>query len=788
MDAQSLGEKARISLMKGASWYKLSMWDYRATDAVINTIFSGNKTVIVAVAAGLLGVVAFVLAAARKRVFGPKESICIFVSMIVTLFLLEQIKNTKTLELSFSEKYGDVKLDLPENMFFIQFVGSKAAERVEKCNKDGLIRQRAEEKDKGMYTEMMRRKINSSYSGPMGAQPQGALGEYGRGKEGVQGKRERERNVSDISDRSSFCISREGAPTNIKNPVIINASAFDRVIDEFRMARDVEEKYTKMKKGMVQEKKAYERKVQELLNSHRDFQEISPLMKKELLGMDIDPSDLSAKIKEVYRTFDSLFAGLEDLTLFSITMSRDSICLNTLKIPPPAQSIAEGDVKGGGRGGKGAEEKKGEEKKGKGREVGVITITDITEALPPNTNTPGHPGHPKGREGERRRERRREGEKEKQAVRDKDKGKERERPRRKHLPPTPSYSLSDDVVLQEESDNTPPPAPAPQRRCAAVRQPDNCVTLQKCRVVFPRRCAPAVPIINLSPFLALSRAVERQPDKKPKKRKREVTSRNPLISSIYIILDVSEILLLVQAFLIFGTIAAIVFNIRHVTTVIYLSLCLSFCISLVLSFYSLSTANTLAPLCTYGLGCPGRGEQGGQDADESVVVRDYVGKVRGMVKESEMEVRRQMNLLIERDPLPYIETLISKLKQLEYVKNELSGLLINNRHREEISKGDLYTAVSKMRGSLEGLKSINAKIRKSNIAEVYHDLSQLELLLNNSSNLYVKNTKKNIANQRPDDESCGGKEKTVCVLSKAFDALFIGMGVSSLVFLWLFAL
>lgn len=754
MDVETIGRKARRALMRGASMHPISTWEYGATSVLADTVFSNGKTLAAAVVVIMIGTVSILLILLRRKRLRTKDTLCVFVYMVVSIFLLESVQRMKKIDLSLEENvYADLDVEVPENAFFVTVLLQTLGKR-ERCkgSLDKKLEEKIEEVQMGRraaeaYRDVIKRrakKAGSKKSAVIVDKETGeVLGETTLGdvaalsKVDVSLKDEapptrkalaRARALAPARQmQMEYCIMKKTPSTGEPREgcIFLENPEFEEAREEYMLIKKASGKYNAQRRKLDLERRGYRNTAISLMKHFKVFAKIGTLFKRELFEMNISLVQMERDVSEIVHKFDSLFAGEEIGSKLRIDIGANSICVKSQDRRSPLEKPM-------GQGAPGRVIGPDLRRRLVGREMslGIVSPLGVADTSVQEQATDIGIGN---------------------------RGANSEEVLLKTVEKTKKVKTLDQEGIQPSF-------------------PD----------MFGLKIKSALALDHHSP--EIDDILYPGPSRK---------SENPLVLSMYRTISVTEILLFLQVFIVFGVISALVFDFRGITTLLYVAMAASLLVSVILGMYAFAQANSLSSLCRKGLGCHKRGPAwmpSGDSAGDPQLQNSPFSALRDSIHSAERELKKQIYRIISEDPLPEIETALEKISHLEHMRDDFTGLLVGNVNRDLISKDALYHSIDGMKASLGALKSTNKRLRESRIMDTYRDLAQMEVLLSNSSNTYLFKTKRNIVKNasgeaaRLSNSTCEGKERTVCALKDRFDSLFLGLGLTSTVLIALLAI
>ncbi|KAI5173647.1 hypothetical protein NEFER01_0193 [Nematocida sp. LUAm1] len=263
-------------------------------------------------------------------------------------------------------------------------------------------------------------------------------------------------------------------------------------------------------------------------------------------------------------------------------------------------------------------------------------------------------------------------------------------------------------------------------------------------------------------------------------------TENPFLISIYRMLWVCEILMFIQIFLVLGTIIALALGRKQLYMVLYLTITFTFLLSFLLSAFAFSYASSLSDMCRWGLNCSSQIDRGSVMKSNGELTDIPQRALEQSVSYSEQVLQREIDALLRTSSMEDIKGLLDKIKRLQEVKKDFNDMTSGNIHKDLINKEEIYLYIRAIKKNLMEFKELDKRIRNNNWSDVFKDVSQIKILLQDSKTNDANRRKREKlvslsgSNPKSDNTTCAGKESTICQLSSRMDALFIGLFLFSL--------
>lgn len=787
MEPESLGQTIRNALLRYADVQRINTWDYRAFREVWNTVLSGSRTMIAAVVGAVLclGAVGFILA--RKRAFTQKDTLCVFIYMVVTIFLLESVQKMLKINVTVDSAYANLEVIMPKSELFLGGSGKKAW-----CE-SGLDREleaRRDEQTMGpqgskVYRRLLRNRMARKARPNQGTFVVDKASGQIVGESTPKGYRIVGGSASaPIKSAAEYCIFRGPAQRCRKNGCLyLEADDFNEAATEMRYINKVNRDYAAVQRKMQRDRNSYTNYSVSLLENFRELAKIGELLKDELGSSGVSFKQMENSLSSLTQKYNTIFAADPANTTTEIAIDPSSICVSVSENSAASKRYL-----------------RSRRRRAVADTLAPAQTVERTEKVTIHDSFPT----PSARSIETR-----------PLARS-------ARPVRAELPESDESDwaphngnasflcTNDDAVADRRSRPF-------NSFLAALRS----ALVPKSWLRKPLSTRPVVSSTELSGSAngyssgysssyapgSTTGSSAGLPDNRtpyppdsyspypPTRHKRLVKSLpadstvrpedNGFFWSISSTLSWAEILMFFQVFLVLGVIISVVFDLKILYLLFYFAICISLALVLVLGAYSFTYATGLSSLCREGLGCRNflQAPPTAKKVSEMIDIPQRV--LKDSVTQSENQLQNQIDTLLNTNTSEDLEELSAQLSRLRQLKGDFNLLLVGNPNRDLINKRQFYSYANKMNSSLNSLKSLDAKVRSGGWSDTFKELVQVNILITDTSrngNIKRRETLLTMAGGTPniDPASCSGKEVQVCTLKERFDSLFTGLALFSI--------
>ncbi|KAI5184906.1 hypothetical protein NEHOM01_0457 [Nematocida homosporus] len=337
MDADSLGATVRRLLLKYADLQSVSTWEYSSWDAAWNTLWATRRTLLSGlVAVGLCGLgIGFVFF--RKRLFTQKDTLCIFIYMVVTVFLLESVQKMTKIDVQLDSTYQDV--DVPVPIPLVRFGRWTVAQRawcasgtlsaqIEKRTDDLRMGETAANAYRHLIRNNLLRKRgtgnalltddNDTLDGVGTSPPESAV---------LRVKVKPRRTLPEVRQSAEYCIFQGPPQKCTQDCLYLGTAEFAEAKQELAYIAEANRQYREIQKDIAADKKEYVRLSVDLMKNYQAFSKRSIFILDELETVGVSSVQMEKDIRSLLAKYDDLFSRTFTPSETQIVISPTSLCV-----------------------------------------------------------------------------------------------------------------------------------------------------------------------------------------------------------------------------------------------------------------------------------------------------------------------------------------------------------------------------------------------------------------------------------------------------------------------------
>lgn len=715
METESLGRALRRRILRGISEEKERISDFSLLGAARNAILSGLLPFFLFLGVFLLCAFSTVWVLLKKRRFLQKDTLCVFVYMIGTLFLLESIQQILRLRVSPDVLHGDIELELPKSAVYIS-QGSKETwceSGIEKC-----LEEKTEELEMGSRAaNAYRRLIRQKRIQRRARQDAGAfVVDKGTGlviaETAPSGKTTllapvptQPQNPKKKRQKEEYCIfsgNRKNRGTCVAGCVFLSPPEYLEARAELIYVNKVNQAYSGLQMKLRGEREKYNKVSLQLLQSLKKFLKTSSFISTELSDVGISLTDLENRTVSLVEKYNKVFEYDARAPRTEITDGGNSICVlvdrgtayRTVKPLRIRRDLAASNMPSS--------------------EPSVVVPEEILEE-------------------------------QKVTVTD-----------------TKTYTS---VLPQEhphmEAGNFKSPA-------GKSRGPESFLL---------RAGSPLLLSSGLQPDVDTEEAANRKGTKQARKSTRSASPFLSsvhvvlLVAEVWMFVQVGLVLVVVMA-AIFDRrkIHSVFFSLICASLCFVLALSI-FSFVIAVGFSSMCRAGLG---CSARMETPAQRLQSPADL---IDLPERV--LREAVSNSGRSLQRHINALLTLSATDEAEKVLAQLQRLVDIRGDFDLLITGNLHKPVINKKAIYEHATDIISSIKRIKALDRNLRQSRLLHTFKELAEIEALMSSKKGASRKKRESLAAlagiSIPPDTSTCKGKEAVICRLRQHFDALFVGL-------------
>ncbi|KAI5161718.1 hypothetical protein NEAUS03_1731, partial [Nematocida ausubeli] len=258
----------------------------------------------------------------RKRSFTQKDTLCAFIFMVVSIFLLDSVQTMRKIEISLDKSYKDIEINIPFSSFFL----NTPINRQKMCSTDfnsqlerSIDDIQLGEKASAAYRNLVRNNVLQKR--PLAvAQLNPALN-----------------NTSVVSlpvsapINTEYCIYKMpsvGKPDpSCVGCQFLEEKEFVEAREDLKYIDTVNRQYQDIERNLVTAKGKYKTYSVDLMNNFKAFNKVSYFVRDELVAVGIDFKSIENAILELINKYEAIFSGsVQNIT--KLQVDSDSLCVS----------------------------------------------------------------------------------------------------------------------------------------------------------------------------------------------------------------------------------------------------------------------------------------------------------------------------------------------------------------------------------------------------------------------------------------------------------------------------
>ncbi|KAH9387391.1 uncharacterized protein NEMAJ01_2287, partial [Nematocida major] len=315
MAYESLGSTVRNALLKYSLFEQVSVWDFSQWDALWMTVLSSKRMMFSFFVTTVVIVCSLGFIILRKRSFTQKDTLCAFIFMVVSIFLLETVQNMLKTEISLDATYTDVSISIP----FSSFLTNTPQNRQKICSNglDGKLEQKQDELKFGeRASATYRRLLRSNLM--MGAPASGAsVGPVAQVP-------------AYASQKTEYCIfktSQRLKNKDCQDCIFLENTEFDEAKADLIYIDGVMKEYQEIERNLEQSRLQYRQYSFDLMKAFKDLNRESYYARGELSTVGVDFGAMESAIIALVSKYDRMFAGVS-AKYSRLKVGSNSVCVS----------------------------------------------------------------------------------------------------------------------------------------------------------------------------------------------------------------------------------------------------------------------------------------------------------------------------------------------------------------------------------------------------------------------------------------------------------------------------
>ncbi|KAI5161073.1 hypothetical protein NEAUS04_0360 [Nematocida ausubeli] len=344
MEYKSLGSTLRSSLLKYSVMERISIWEFNEWNAIWMTMLSSARMISFFAITTIISVCSLGFIIIRKRSFTQKDTLCAFIFMVVSIFLLDSVQTMRKIEISLDKSYKDIEIKIPFSSFFL----NTPINRQKMCSTD--------------FNSQLERSIDDIQ---LGEKASAAYRNLVRNNV-LQKRPLAVEQLNPVLNNTSVVSLPASAPINTEyciykmpsvgrpDPSCVGCQFLDE--KEFAEAREdlkyidsVNRQYQDIERNLVTAKGKYKTYSVDLMNNFKTFNKVSYFVRDELVAVGIDFKSIENAILELINKYEAIFSGsVQNIT--KLQVDSDSLCVSiknteTKPFSSSARTVGKGPVR-----------------------------------------------------------------------------------------------------------------------------------------------------------------------------------------------------------------------------------------------------------------------------------------------------------------------------------------------------------------------------------------------------------------------------------------------------------
>ncbi|OAG30733.1 hypothetical protein NEIG_00245 [Nematocida sp. ERTm5] len=661
MEYKSFGSTIRNTLLKYAIMHNISTWDYSIWNTLLMTALSSIRMIIFVIFTVFITISSIFYIIVKKRRFTQKDTLCIFIFMVISIFLLDTVENMRKIEIYLDNSYTNIEISMPYSYYLI----NNTLENENICKFNRKLEKSEDdlkygEKVSNTYIKLLQQNINNKHNRLIN---NNILNNrlITTGDRLINGNTTGDRLIT-----TEYCIYNNNNKCN--NCILLKDKEFKEVKSNLQYINSINKEYSDIERQLDMSKVEYKVKTVELMKNFKEFNKLTYFIREELETIGVNFNSIEDSIISLIDKYDKVFSGdISNIT--RIKIFDDSVCVSI----------------------KNNEKKPFYKNFYKKKNLPKVKKTSTIIVEEKKTYKP------------------------------------------------PLMTLKNNIIQEDLSDEI----------------TNNIHDMVKSNIKIPTE------------FL-INENFDKSKD-----------SNSPFFISVTYTLIITEILIFIQVLLVMGTLLAIVFDKKWIYMGLYCTMCGSLIFSLILGFVALTNSVIFSYLCENGLKCDLHQPIHTAVTPISNLLDTPDMILRDSINRSTNRLQKQINTVISTNTTEDIENILNQIDRLFQIKSDFKNFISNNPNGNLVNEDSVYNTASKIKSTLNSIKSQDKKVRDNNWTDVFKKLSEINVLLTDTSPNINRRRRERLSElstgHSTEVSSCTSKEKSICDLKNRFDSLFIGL-------------
>ncbi|KAI5181393.1 hypothetical protein NEOKW01_1587 [Nematocida sp. AWRm80] len=330
METESLGRTIRHMLLKGSEYIQSSTWEYNSTSSLLSAILSNKRILISCIIGGLLCTVPVVIVVLRKRQFTQKDTLCLFVYLVVSIFLLESVQKMIKLDVQLDSTYSELLIDIPKSQITIGSGPKKAAwctPEIDRQLEEKEENMRMGEKAANAYRRLLRttmQKKNKLSAGTILLDKLTGQKVAETDSNGNITTTERKPLYNPV--KTEYCIFNE-RQENCPRCLFLEKNEFAEAKTQLVYIDKVNKEYQALRDSLTGQKIEFNNLSVSLIKGFKEFLKQTLFVKDELETIGVNTARMEDKVLKIVQSYNEIFEPLIYDTNTRITSTNNSVCV-----------------------------------------------------------------------------------------------------------------------------------------------------------------------------------------------------------------------------------------------------------------------------------------------------------------------------------------------------------------------------------------------------------------------------------------------------------------------------
>ncbi|EIJ88502.1 uncharacterized protein NEPG_00274 [Nematocida parisii ERTm1] len=334
MEYKSFGSTIRNALLKYAIMHNISIWDYSIWNTLLMTALSSIRMIIFIIFTVFITLSSIFYIIIKKRRFTQKDTLCIFIFMVISIFLLDTVENMRKIEIYLDNSYPNIEITIPYSYYLI----NNPLENENICKFNRKLEKSEDdlkygEKVSGTYIKLLQQNINNKHNKIISNRLiNGNTTGYNNNRLNTTGyNNNRLINGNTVGNRlingntTEYCIYNNNNKCN--NCILLKDEEFKEVKSNLQYINSINKEYSDIERQLDRSKIEYKVKTVELMKNFKEFNKLTYFIREELETIGVNFNSIEDSIISLIDKYDKVFSGdISNIT--RIKIFEDSVCVS----------------------------------------------------------------------------------------------------------------------------------------------------------------------------------------------------------------------------------------------------------------------------------------------------------------------------------------------------------------------------------------------------------------------------------------------------------------------------